>query len=249
MKRQMFVLLTVAMCAGAVFVPAANADLAVVFNSNATLEGTVVANSATSATMDIDETSFSTMEMLLQEIGGPILGATSISNFNGDGLSFDLNMHMDFTRTAPNVWAATGTFSLTDIDTSTPAIFGSFSSTSVAVKGGTTTLEIEGSLSGSPLLENRPTGGPSWTYAGEGGSDITVPLSDSFENGIVFALQFNTGFSTLDGFFGSSDTYSGGKVEGSVVPAPASGMLAMVGIGLIGWVKRRTHESDSESAN
>jgi len=244
----MFGMAAVAVCVGVAFVPTANADLAVVFNSNATLNGTVVANSATSATMDIDDSAFSTMEVLLQEVGGSILGITSISNFNGDGLGFDLNVHMDFTRSAANVWAATGTFSLTDVDTSTPAISAAFSSTSVAIKNGTTTLEIEGSLAGNPLLDNRPAGGPGWTYAGEGGSSVTVPLADEFDSGLIFALQFNTGFSTLDGFFGASDTYSGGKVEGSLVPAPASGMLAMLGIGMIGFVTRRTRSGDAVSA-
>jgi len=225
----------------------ATADMAVIFNSNATLQGTINAGqggptgpqaAASSVSLDIDETAFSNIEVLLQEVGGPLLGSASISNLNGDGMNFDMNLHLDMVRSASGAWSGIGTFTLTDIDMSTPAFLGNVVTSSVGMKGGTT-LEIEGSLSGnSPILVNRPTGGPGWTYQGEN-SAVSVNGAETYDTGTIFALQFNTGQSSLDDLFGTSASYSGGKIEGTVVPEPAAALLGLLGFGMVGWARRR----------
>ncbi len=220
----------------------ATADMAVIFNSNATLQGTIDVGQpgpqSGVVSLDIDETEFSNIEVLLQEVGGPLLGSASISNLNGDGMNFDLNLHLDMVRSGSGAWTGIGTFALTDIDTQTPAFFGNIVTNSVGMKGGTT-LEIEASMSGnSPILVNRPNGGPDWTYQGEN-SAVTVTGADAFDSGYIFALQFNTGRSSLDDLFGTSASYSGGKIEGTVVPEPAAALLGLMGFGMVGWARRR----------
>lgn len=217
----------------------AMADIAVLFNTNPTLEGTITRTSATTADMVIEDTGRSTVEILSQEVGGAILDIATISNANPDGLTFDIVLDLDLVRNTSGTWTASGTFMLTDIDTSTPAFSADFVSTSVSMAAGSTTLEVQGILSGSsPILVNRPVGGPDWTYDGEF-SSVTVGNADQYDGGSLFALQFNTGMSNLDSLLGTSGVYSGGKIEGTVVPEPAAALLGLMGLSFTAYVRRR----------
>ncbi len=217
----------------------ANADIAVLFNTNPTLEGSITSTSATTADMVISDTGLSTVEIISQEVGGPLLDFAMISNANMDGLDFDLELDLDLVRNTSGNWTATGSFMLTDTDTSTPAFLADFTSTSVSMAAGSTTLEVQGVMSGSsPILVNRPTGGPDWTYDGEF-SSVTVDNAAQYDGGSLFALQFNTGASSLDALLGVDGTYSGGKIEGTVVPEPAAALMGLMGLSFTSYVRRR----------
>ncbi len=215
------------------------ADIAVIFNTNPTLQGTVTSTSATTADLLIEDTGLSTVEILSQEVGGSILDIATISNANPDQMSFDVALDLDLIRNTSGTWTAAGTFMLTDIDTSTPAFSAAFTSTSVSMVAGSTTLEVQGILAGnSPILVNRPGGGPDWTYNGEF-SSVNVANAAQYEGGSLFAIQFNTGASNLDHLLGETGVYSGGKIEGTVVPEPTTAMLGLLGLSFTAYARRR----------
>jgi hypothetical protein len=138
--------------------------------------------------------------------------------------------------------------SFTDVDTSDNAVEADFSSTATSVSplGGNVNLFSFsgnlGSLGGSadPILVNRPTGGPTWTFEGDGSETIVAgPPVDNFQTGGLVQIHLTTTETSVDDLFEEDVMLSGGDLKLTVVPAPAALILGLIGLPVVGWIKRR----------
>ncbi|RJP37903.1 MAG: hypothetical protein C4547_05170 [Phycisphaerales bacterium] len=165
-----------------------------------------------------------------------------------DAWGFDLDMTLS--KLGPGNYSVVGTWKVTDIDNGVPngpAIQAKFKSTAVELVSGK--LEILGALSvlvGNSILTNQ---GNPWLFNGSAlnvgiGEDlvddqITMSNVDSFNNGTLTTIKFNTGFTDLDALFDANRHFSGGNVKGQIIPAPGAVLLGALGLSLVGLMRRR----------
>lgn len=197
--------------------------------------------------LQISDTSSSSLLVSLKDgVNQPPLQWASI-----DGGHFDLSFALSV-GTGPN-YAMNGTVAITDVDKSSSAIYGAFTSTTIAfsqVMPGVYSLTIEGvmkGIDGGPLLVNRPDGAPYWVFQGEDGSEVdktvTVDPSGPYTDGWLFQMTFGNlkGPVTLDSLFGKNQAFTGGCgfMDGTIVPAPGAVVLGLMGLVAIGLRMRR----------
>ncbi len=231
-----FTLIALALIA---FAPVALADIAVTYDCS---EATMVYNKV-AGTASVSNTLGSTFDVIEKDTvsGSALDSARSLGN------SFNLNLQLNLTHLGVESWGGTGTIQFTDTNTATPAVLATVAITSIQIVAGD--LQIQGLLSnGTGILVNR---GNPWVYVGQqavpGKADgdsvpgqITVGNVASYTTGTLLTLQFAVpGNGSLDTLFGVDRTLESGEVKGSIVPAPAAVLLGAMGLGLVGWVKRR----------
>ena len=94
--------------------------------------------------------------------------------------------------------------------------------------------------------------GDDWTFAGDDDStlDIDKLLRDYYNQGTGdFLIPLPGGFTgRLDDLFLSESDWKywksyGGSFEGSATPAPGAAVLGLLGLGMVGWMKRRKKEA------
>ena len=207
---------------------------------------------ASSGQLQIVESEWTAFKVALKEGGpknvGAVVDQTRIIN---DGTSyFDYDLTMNLVQNGVNDWeAVSGSLNITDVDTGTPAISAAnFKSTDIAMNFGV--LTITGVLwvdnpDTESILVNR---GDPWVYTGtdtmmpDGDNDTTVTYNvDEYDTGGVLVIDFSLpgNISSLDELFGGDRTLEDGQLKINVVPVPAAGLLAMVGLGIVARLRRR----------
>lgn len=224
------------------FAPVAMADLIVTYDcSNAALNY----NSALK-TMAVTQTGGSVFDVRTEDtVSGTVQDTARLI-----GNSFNLALDLQMVQLGVNNWDGAGTIKFTDTSTATNAVEATADISSIQVLAGN--LIITGNLGvlnpNTNILVNR---GNPWVFVGnqaiptEPDADgvvgqITVDNIASYINGTLITLKFGVpGNGTLDSLFSVDRSMNGGEVKGSVVPAPAAVLLGAMGLGLVGWVKRR----------
>ncbi len=235
-----FALIAVALL---VIAPAAMADINVAYDlQEASLS---YVRDANSNVLTVTETGSSTF--VVKKLDGltTLDGAKLVAD-EGDLFSVSLVLNLE-DLAGDNNWGGSGTFTFTDKNGVTVAA-ANVKIIDAFIKDGN--LQIDGSLltmgaNSSILL---PSGDP-WIFEGSKGSGtadqdgvdgrITVSNAASFDNGDVMNLRFGVGNITLDQLFADNFDADSGEVKGKIVPAPAAVLLGAMGLGLVGWVKRR----------
>jgi hypothetical protein len=213
--------------------------------SNATLTYT-----AGDKMLQVTQSGYSAVQVELQDTSGGFLQYAIVDNDKKPNNpvwinEFNFLLAMKLTKNGPENWSATGTLAFTDTDMGTNAVEATFTSTSVRTYTGYAgELEITGFL-GLPtgrdsILVNRPEEGPTWTFAGEYDTQVSIPGGlDYYSGGQVFVIKFGIPDTNLDNLLNTDRVLLGGKVEGTMVPAPAAVLLGLFGLGAVGWYMRR----------
>jgi len=222
----------------------AQAEIAVTFDMNsARLDYTL-----SSSNLTVRETAGSVFDVRKENT----TALTILDTARIDGGSF-FDLFLDLTMTdlpGANNWSAAGSLKFTDSTTTTFGVEAIFSSTGVYTLFGNNVLVIEGRLSplsGSTILVNY---GDPWTYVGqeniglEGNQDgmngqFSIDNPENYSQGDLVTLKFGLGGLSLDALFGANRMLAGGEVKGMIVPAPAAVVLGALGLGLVGWVRRK----------
>lgn len=219
--------------------PAAMADINVIYDMNKAAFNYVSGSQALTVTETVDS--------IFDVAKVDTVSLATLDTARLFNNSFDLALNLNLVDLAgANNWGGTGTLKFTDINTGTNAVEAFVNLTDVQIVSGN--LEIHGLMSdlgaNTSLLVNR---GDPWVFVGNSGAagqdavagQITVANVATFDNGTLLTLRFGVGNITLDSLFGMDRTFTDGEVKGSVVPAPAAVLLGTMGLGLVGWVKRR----------
>jgi len=231
----------------------AMADLAVVVDSSQTMTTVVDWTSANDLTAVVsalnDE---SDMTVKIQD---------TITHATLDGVKLaiygmDLGFHF---LGAGNAYTANGVFKLQDALGAGWDLQADFTSTSVALVpiGGEYRLEVQGTLS---TMSGNPSilmGSDPWVFTGDmhdggpGNADgnlltITVNGPGNYDTGGLVALHYPVygNFSSLQDLFaslGEGSVLDNGSVHAKISPVPVPGavMLGMLGVGIIGLIRRR----------
>ncbi len=206
---------------------------------------------STTGAFNVSENSDSNALLDTRTVPGPSItdNADIIADF------FDVLLGLTITGSSGS-YTASGTFEATDTDTGSNAMEADFSSFTVSLSAAGL-LTISGLLNtqvgNSSILVNRESsaGAGDWVYAGVAGDTpdspdadgtdgtITITNAVDYDSGQLLVLQFSTGFTDIDVFFGGDRSGDGGNTKGEIIPAPGAALLGVMGLGMIGWIKRR----------
>jgi hypothetical protein len=205
-------------------------------------------DTGTIGTFSVETTDISDQVAAIRD-GNVILDDSVINDWTDFDFSFTGEISYDGSGYSLNSLGANGNgIAFTDIETSTNAVEADFKSWAVSLSplGASTHLfSFSGNLndlgnSNGPILVNRPPGGSTWTFEGDGGESIAIgPPVSNFQNGGLVQIHLTTTETSLDDLFEEDVMLSGGDMKITVVPAPAAVILGLIGLPVVGWIKRR----------
>jgi len=205
-------------------------------------------------TFRITDVPGTTLDAILRDADAMEVDRATILNYS----NFDVSVSGTVTRLANDIYALSGAFTATD-DTGMTRVLADFASTLVDVTpvSSTRLFTIQGGLSGAggtagPILVGVDNG--VWTFNGHagdteatlnyGGDDrisVTSPPVQSYTNGDLIDFMLGVRYTSLDGLFASSTNIGGGDMKVSIVPEPATLGLGLLGVGLVGLLRRRSN--------
>lgn len=179
-----------------------------------------------------------------------------------DYQSMSLAFSADVVKIGQNVYQISGSFSGTDTDLSNYSHAAGFAGDYVGytdygpVLGGYFVFggALHDLATMDAILMNRQSGGNDWVFTGDSAGDVSIPDGDGNANtvtlqsgvedydlGNIFAFELGVdSVLDVDAFFEAERHYTGAEMKLDVVPVPTPGaaLLAMIGLGLVGRIKR-----------
>ncbi len=209
------------------------------------------AYNSTTGAFNVSENSDSNALLDTRLVPGPSI--TDNADIIGD--LFDVLLGLTITGSSGS-YSASGTFTATDTDTGSNAIEADFAGFAVTLDSlGLLTISglLNTQVGNSSILVNRESsaGAGDWVYAGVAGDTpdspdadgtdgtITITNAVDYDSGQLLVLQFSTGFTDIDVFFGGNRSGDGGNTKGEIIPAPGAALLGFMGLGMVGWMKKR----------